>query len=206
VRLAHPGRQAAQRVAGVTDGLWSVEVGVQVKAQVALDHGVDLRGRAGWGEPVNPAARGDSPGGWSVDLAEVEQQHVHRVQASDRRTQVPVGGLGRWSPIRRPGVELSDWVQPQSGGEGVYRGAELVEVVDSQDGQVRVAAVQQHPAQRPDQLGARRCVAELGEPGHVPVEQPGVDAEAAVAGLELKWAGERPGEKDRVVQADAVHQ
>jgi hypothetical protein len=44
----------------------------------------------------------------------------------------------------------------------------------SQRGQVRAAVVQQHPAQRPDQLRARRCGAELGEPCHAPVEQAGM--------------------------------
>jgi len=114
---------------------------LEVQAQVALDDRADLRRRVGRGQVVDPATRGDPSGGWSVELAQVEQQHVHCVQASDRGAQVTVGGHVGRTLDRCAGVELADRVEAQAVGEGVDRRTQFVQVVHVECGQVGVAAV-----------------------------------------------------------------
>ena len=67
----------------------------------------------------------------------------------------------------------------QPDGERPDRLAQPVEVGEGQGSQVRVAAVQQHPSQRPGQVlpGPGRGVAELDQPVDVPAEQRDVDAQ-----------------------------
>jgi len=66
--------------------------------------------------------------------------------------------------------------------------------------------VEDHPTQRPGQLRSGRGVAELGEPGHVLLEQVQVHSQVAGALLVLERAGEGPHEQQRVVQADTFDQ
>jgi len=84
----------------VAGGLWPVEVGVQVKAQVPLEDGADLRWCVVRGEVVRPAASVDTSDRWAVSLATVIQQHVGGVHAGNGRAQVPVSGHGRCSLTR----------------------------------------------------------------------------------------------------------
>jgi len=206
MRLGHPGYQPPERVAGVAHGLWPVEVGLQVQPQVALEHGTDLRRREIRCEMVDPRAGVDPAGRRLLDLADVEQQHVYRVQPGDRRVQVPVGHLGWWPRIRCSGVELAQRIEPQPGSEPVDRLPEFDQIIHAEHGQVRVAAMQQHASERPGQLRGSTGVAQLLQPGQVPVEQGEVDTEAAIAHLVLERAGKRAREQHRIVQADALDQ
>ena len=112
------------------------------------------------------AGRVDQPGGGAgFGNGHVDQQRLglQLVARHEDRLGLPVG----------PGVEPPYRIQMQPGCEGVDRAAKLMEVYAPQR-LGPVAAVQLHPAQWPDQLRARRCVAQLGEPCHVPVEQTGM--------------------------------
>lgn len=80
--------------------------------------------------------------------------------------------------------------------------------MDGQGTQVGIAAVQQHPTQRPFQVltGTGRCVAELNQPSDVTVEQFDIHAQSALVHGVGEGAGECPAEQHVVVQADATDQ
>src|SRR5207247_6894629 len=97
----------AQRVAKMPDGLRAVQIGLQVQPEVALKHDADLRRGEVRREMLSPAAGVDPPGRWLLDLADVEEQHVHRVQLGNRRGEVAVRDLGRWPRSGCAGIELA---------------------------------------------------------------------------------------------------
>lgn len=208
VRAGQPVHQSAQCVAGMTDGLRSVEVRSQVQPEVPLDHGTDPRRCLRRREVIGPGSCIDASGGCPVDLADVEQQDLHGMHPRDRGPEVIPGRIRLVCNASGARVEISQRIHVETGGEPVNGRAEFVQVVDGQGTQIGIAAVQQHSTQRPFQLltGAGRCVAELNQPSDMTVEQFDIHAQSAVVHGVGERAGECPAEQDVVVQADAVDQ
>lgn len=207
MRGGEPVDEPAQRLPGQVHRLRPVQLRLQPLAQVALHHRADGR-RARFGQqPVRPAdVLAGAARGRFGDLADVEQQHVHRVQLVQVVVAEPLRTV---HPHPAAAVELgAQRGEVRTVGEAPHGLTELEQVLIPDRREVDVAAVQQQPAEAPGQVRrrGRAAVTELDQPVGVPGEQVQVDPEPTPAAGRVEQPGVLASQQQRVVQADTTDQ